>query len=133
MEKKDYLDVISEFLVNEFTFQNDVADFIACQFALESDFGCSNLAKLQHNYCGMRVPFLRISTCKNFQSKHSEFACYETLYDCIVDYVLCLQYHCPLRKELDNLNLFKGFIKFYCPDRDYVSRIETIYNQFFNN
>lgn len=108
-------------------FSEDVCWFIACQFALESNYGKSNLAVSQSNYCGMKRALVRPSLNIGF----NEFATYRNLFDCVVDYVLCLTYHKPLASQLSDLNSFKFFIsKFYCPEKGYIDKINTIYQQF---
>lgn len=113
------------------TLPHDVITFIACQFALESSFGTSRLAKECHNHCGMKAPLVRPSTALN-RGVSVVFADYPNKYFCIVDYFLCLSYHQPLAKQLENLDLFKHFIKFYCPEKDYVNKIINLFNQFKN-
>lgn len=113
------------------TLPSDVILFIACQFALESNYGSSNLAKVQKNYCGMKNPLVRPSTSVTRGDGQQHYACYMYRIHCIVDYFLCLSYHRPLAKELENLDLFKSFLKkFYCPEKDYIDKINSIYQQF---
>lgn len=109
----------------------DVITFIACQFALESNFGTSEIAKSLYNHCGMKAPLVRPSTALN-RGISNVFADYSDKHLCIVDYFLCLSYWRPLSKDLENLDLFKYFIKFYCPEKDYVQRITNLFNQFKN-
>jgi uncharacterized FlgJ-related protein len=107
----------------------DVKDFIICQFALESQFGKSRLAHDCNNYCGMRYPRVRIATSCEIDEK-SGFAKYPSIYYCIIDYFLALQYHRPFREDLEDVEKFKRFIsKFYCPERDYIERITKLFNQ----
>lgn len=114
-----------------FGFSKEVSDFIGCQFALESDFGKSKLAKEHNNYCGMKFPLVRINVCSRI-SQSNVFAHYDCIRDCFIDYVLCLQYHKPLRKEIEDLSLFKFFIKWYCPEKDYINKITNLFNLYQN-
>ena len=66
----------------------DVRFFIACQFALESDFGNSSLAKNEFNYCGMKKAYFRPSLRQLDNLKG--FAHYDSLQHCIIDYCLWL-------------------------------------------
>lgn len=116
-----------------FSIPEDVANFIACQVALESDFGESKLAKDYCNFIGMKVPFVRISTCTNYADVNSTFAHYNGIQSCLLDYFFWLQFQKPLRNRLENLSLFKPLLENYCPEKDYISRIEKIYNQFINS
>lgn len=131
-EQHDFITRVSNYLVSVFHFNNEVADFIGCQFALESAFGSCDLAKLYHNYCGMKVPLYRLSCADNFGDVNRTFAHYPSFESCIADYVLWLQYQKPLRKELDSLQLFPSIIRNYCPSKDYIKSIKSIYQQFKN-
>lgn len=112
------------------TCSHEVALFIACQFALESDFGRSYCATKYHNLCGMKVPVYRPTLCQN----KGGFACYIDDYDCINDYLLWLAYNKFNRYDLSHLDVFKKMlvVKGYCPESDYIKRIESIYQQFKN-
>lgn len=109
----------------------EVRAFIGCQFALESAYGESNIAKTLNNYCGMKTPHIRY-TLAMYDSK--EFAHYPHIFACVCDYVCWLLYSRPSSFQLDTLDEFKSFLKSkdYCPDKDYISRIETIYADFIN-
>lgn len=113
---------------------SDVRLFIACQFALESDFGRSHIASRCSNFCGMKVPSIRLSTATNkgLIDAVGDFANYNSLADCVLDYCLWLSYNRISVDAQVNVNCFKDFLveKKYCPLSDYISRIEAIYNQF---
>lgn len=116
------------------SFSSDVRLFIGCQFALESDYGRSRLVARNTNYCGMKVPIIRVSTAvnKGLLDSYGGFARYNSLADCVLDYVLLLQYNkIPLSAQI-NLDKFKSFLRDsnYCPELDYIERIEAIYKQF---
>lgn len=112
-------------------FPQDVADFIGCQFALESDFGRSSLAVGNENYCGMRNPSMRISTAHHAGDGSYNWASYDDLYSCVIDYLFCLQYHHPCFDNYSSVLGFSNFIrKFYCPEKDYIDRINSIFQQF---
>lgn len=134
MEKnrKLFVQTVSKFLVVHFNFCQEVADFIGCQFALESGFGNSRLCLEDNNYCGMKRSLVRISTRLRGESFESKtFSVYLTLEDCIIDFVLLLQYRRPLSTNLDTIAHYCAFIKgWYCPERDYIDKIQSIYSQF---
>lgn len=114
-----------------FNFYPDVSVFIACQFALESNFGTSKLAVDNNNHSGMKNPMVRISCSVCFGNSSHYWAYFHNLHSCCVDYVLCLQYHRPLSVDYDTPEHFARFIsKFYCPEKDYITKIFKIYNQF---
>lgn len=120
-------------LLKPYSFGEDVKVFIACQFALESSFGRSKLAITHHNYCGMKTPLIRISTAENAgkRSESDNWARYFDIAACVCDYVLCLQYYKPHFNEVADLDSFKSLIRGkYCPDKDYLDKINSIYQLF---
>lgn len=106
----------------------DVTNFIACQFALESNFGNSRLAIHYNNHCGMKAPFTRPTT--NYES--DSFAHFKDVESCVIDYCYWLCYNRVTQYQLQNLDLFISRLDElgYCPDDDYISKIEDIYIQF---
>lgn len=129
-EKKSFLEKVSCLMPNHFS--NDVIHYIACQFALESNFGTSAFACCNHNYCGMKVPGSRITVCYNV-TESGKFAVYSCLRDCVTDYLLWLQYNKFTRSEFKDLELFKKHLLYsnYCNDVGYYDKIDTIYNQYY--
>lgn len=128
-EQFEFIQKVS-ILVRNFGFAPDVADFIGCQFALESNFGKSNLAVKYNNYCGMKFPYIRISLAYSI-SKLNPFAQYNGLVQCVYDYMLCLNYHHPVAKIKESISEFCLFIKnWYCPDYDYINRITNLYKNY---
>lgn len=118
------------FLVR-YHFNDDVSTWFAALFALESNFGNSALAKTHCNYCSMKLPRVRISVATNF-GLEEVWASYKDLFDCILDFVLWLQYQKPLRKELEKPELLYSYFRKYCPEKDYIDKINRIYSQFKN-
>lgn len=114
-----------------FNIPSDVCVFIACQFALESNFGSSKLALENFNHCGMKNPMVRISSAVHAGDADFHWANYSNYQLCCMDYLLCIQYHRPLSVDYDTPVHFARFIaKFYCPEKDYIDKIFKIYNQF---
>lgn len=117
------------------TISLDVARFIACQFALESDFGDSPVAIDNHNFGGMKIPSYRISAgCSRHDNSHPVYLQFADARSFMIDYFYrCAWYHFDLR-SLKNLDDFKRELcnSGYCPEKSYISRIESIYNQFIN-
>lgn len=111
---------------------SEVMYFVACQFALESNFGESRLAKLKNNYCGMKVPQSRLTLCKTITG---DFAKFDSFVDCIIDYVYWLAWNHFNCQHVFNLNLFTRLLIScnYCPDFDYIDRVYTLYNSFKSN
>ena len=113
--------------IRRFRLSDDVALFISSQFALESNFGQSNKAINYFNLAGMRYPLVRLSTAVGKDS--DGFATYNSFVDSIFDYFLCLQYHKPYSDVWQDLEKFKRFMPWYCPERDYIDKITKIFNQ----
>lgn len=119
-------------------FNSDVCLFIACQFALESAFGNSTLAVSHHNFCGMKTPakrygkyLLSFPACHTNQPKLGEFAWYDNLDDCVIDYVCWVLYFRPSLTNLSSACQYAAWIdKKFCPEKDYVDNIISLYNQF---
>lgn len=98
---------------------------IACQFALESDFGKSRLSVGFNNYCGMKVPVLRVTTCIDSSDHSGEFAHYDSFESCICDYLIWLAYN-----KVNTYSQWESSLRRYCPEADYYKRINSIYYQF---
>lgn len=124
---------VYQYLMTKYKLKYEIAVLIACQSCLESAGGSSHLVKDFNNYIGMRVPFVRPSTANNQCDSNAHWASYDNLYSCLDDYMLWLAYRQPLRKEFESLDLFSKYLKKYCPERDYVSRVMALYNQFINS
>lgn len=127
-----YIQLCSLSLLKEYPtcFSVDVAQFIGCQFGLESNFGMSDLAIMNNNHCGMKQTHSRLSTQLSSDGSN-KFGSYITFSSCLVDYVLCLVSHNITRTQTLDLGKFKVSIKgWYCPDKDYIDKINKIFNQF---
>ena len=98
---------------------------IACQFALESDFGKSRLAIGQNNFSGMKVPALRITTCISPTLEVGGFATYNSFEDCLCDFLIWLAYN-----RVNSYTEWETALRHYCPEADYYNRINSIYKQF---
>lgn len=112
---------------------SEVRHYIACQFALESNFGTSPSSCFSHNLCGMRVPAIRLTYCLNYDDK-GQFAKYLNESQCISDYVIYLQALKFNRFELSLIPAFRRKLDLvgYCPDLGYLDRIDSIYIQYFD-
>lgn len=127
----DFIKKVSDIVARYSQFPNNLCDLIGCQFALESSYGESPLAHSNHNYCGMKNPLVRISSALHAGDALYYWAQYDDLATCIVDYLLCLQYHRPMSTNYDTIPHFAAFIsKFYCPEKDYIDKINLIYQHF---
>lgn len=130
-EHFDFVTKVSGLVVRYTQFPKEVCFWIGCQFALESAFGTSHLALENNNYCGMKNPLVRISTALHAGDAIYHWAQYDDLDSCVVDYLLCVQYHRPVSFDYDNIKRYSRFVsKFYCPERDYIDKINLIYQQF---
>lgn len=134
MDKKiSFLNLIVSLLPYHFSIE--VMHFIACQFALESNFGTSSMSLCNNNYCGMKVPSLRLTLCKNSdKDSYGSFAVYSGITSCVNDYLIWLTYNKFNRIEFNSVDAFAHHLKYskYCPDDDYVEKIWSIYYQYYS-
>lgn len=128
-EQFNFIDYFRHLFVSCYHFNDDVSIWFASLFALESNYGNSLLAKEHNNLCSMKCPKVRISVCSNFGSDDI-WATYVSHTICVLDFVLWLQYQRPLRKELESPELLYSYFRKYCPEKDYISKINRIYQQF---
>ena len=107
---------------------DEVRYWVACQFALESNFGNSRIAKTRNNYCGMKVPVCRVS----LNDAATGFASFSSLDDCVLDYCYWLAWNKFQSDQLWNLSLFILRIRAcnYCPDLYYTDKITQLFTQF---
>lgn len=108
----------------------EVKTWIACQFALESNYGRSALTSEYFNATGMKMPKVRCTTavCKNTYG----FASFVTLSECVTDYLLWLAWNRFSQNDCHSLATFKSRLKLkgYCPEHDYFDRVDSIYKEF---
>lgn len=127
-EQSTYIHQIYTLIARYSPFAEEVCWFIACQFALESNFGKSDLATSSFNHCGMRKPVVRPTLALSYVTL--PFAHYNSLDDCIVDYMLCITFRKPMSIDLSSVSRYIAFIKgWYCPETDYTDKILSIYKQ----
>lgn len=127
----DFINDVSALVCLYSQFPPEVCDWIGCQFALESSFGESSLAHAKKNYCGMKNPMVRISSAIHAGDCYYHWAQYVSLDFCVIDYLLCIQFHCPITTNYDSITHYSKFIsKFYCLENDYIDKINLIYQQF---
>ena len=130
IDKLSYVEEIATFFASFCS--ADVAFFIGCQFALESNYGQSSLAFRHHNHCGMKEPHVRVTL--SLPGTSSGFASYTSLMSCMIDYSLWLAYNKFTSLQLFKSELFKQRLVAcgYCPEKDYVSLIQSIYENLQN-
>ena len=134
LENKKFIESIAKhWLIRNIVFSTEIAEFIGCQFALESNFGISRLAIISRNYCGMKPAFRRVSY-RIYEKDDNGFAVFDSLDSCVLDYVSWIYYNRPNKQELTYLDSFIIFLRNsgYCPEKDYISKIQSIYQQFKN-
>ena len=128
MEKKMFiLDYAYQCIM--FKCSPEVALFIASQFALESNFGRSDIAKQNCNVCGMKMPKIRITTAL-WENLHH--AVYSTTNLCVTDYFFWLSRFDFNQRDLVDLERFKSRLEKsnYCPSFRYIESIESIYDTY---
>lgn len=113
-------------LLKFYNLEQRLALLIACQFALESDYGTSVLAKANNNYCGMKVPHKRLSTAINYKS-NEKWARYTSKWTCVHDFILWLMYN-----NVKNTENYFEKLKSYCPEKDYIKKILKIEENYVN-
>lgn len=131
MDKKEFLESVEACL--PLNFSEDVRRAIACQFALESNFGRSPLATSFNNYCGMHHPVKRPTLSVGPES--TNYASYYSLEDCVHDYLLWLAWNHI--SKLDFASSAERFLKAvvdknYCPTPGYINSIINIKNNYYD-
>lgn len=123
---------VSDCMEDAFGLPTMITEYIGCQFALESAFGTSSLAFGYDNYCGMKKPHVRYCVDTDSDKKWSS---YKSFYYCCLDYFIWLINNKLRKCDVENLDMFKRFIMIngYCPEKDYIDRIDKIYKQFKNS
>lgn len=106
---------------------DNVKFFVGCQFALESNFGKSQLAVKNFNFCGMKRPEIRLTLANNVNGVFARFDSFET---CVLDYVIWLSWNRFTSYDVFQLDYFtaKLIARGYCPEKDYLDKIYSIYN-----
>lgn len=130
MIKNEFIQFV-ECSLSQLSCSLNVRHYIACQFALESDFGNSAIAKDNNNLCGMRPPVVRPTLCIDTNRAH---AVYFSRSASITDYVLWLAYNKFTQRELNDLELFKLHLEKanYNSSENYIAAIDRIYQKMFN-
>lgn len=130
----NFIQNVSSLFQEHFRVQENVADFIACQFALESAYGESPLANTHKNFCGMKTPLVRVSVALNYRDPVDKWARYDSLLMCVYDFMFCLAYHKPVSCTFESIGYYIAFIKgWYCPEKSYIPKINQIYHSFLNS
>lgn len=114
--------------MQEFGATKEVATYVAAQATLESGNFESNIFKENNNFMGMKEPNCRLTTAKGSNRNHAK---YDTRTQCMQDYILWLVYNGFTQNTLKDLDKFKVRLvnSGYCPAKDYIQRIERIYEQ----
>ena len=130
-EQFNFIESVSKHWFIRVLFEPNVRDFIACQFALESNFGTSRYAKVMHNYSGMKKPFKRLHYGANELNNKTEFQNYASFDFCVFDYIAWFFYTRPRQNCWYDLDAFKIHLENvgYCPEKGYINKINLIYLQ----
>lgn len=106
----------------------EVAQFVMAQSILETNHYKSNIYKKNNNLFGMKLAKTRLTTAHGENRGHAMYVNTETS---LVDYMLWLTYNGFTQNTLKDLDKFKLRLinSGYCPQKDYIKRIEEIYNQ----
>lgn len=128
--KIEYLDYIRCQISNILPYlPEQVCAFIACQSALETNFGRSRIAIENNNLFGMKLPYSRPTCAVGEQFEHARYISQQFS---IVDYVLWITYHKPLRSQMNSIESYSHFltVNHYCPSPRYIQSILDIYEQY---
>lgn len=133
-EQRNFIEKIAKHWFLRNLFNSDVATFIGCQFALESNFGSSRLATFQNNFCGMKTPSKRVFYGVSNLSLNGGFACYSSLDFCVVDYCSWVLYNRPKMSDISSVENYSLWLenKNYCPEKDYIKKIVSLFNSYNN-
>lgn len=132
VEKLDFVDKVVKALSRYCPqMSSEVAYFVGCQFALESNFGNSRIAKTKNNFCGMSLPKTRLSLNVATTGHFAEFLSFD---DCVIDYCYWLDWNHFSCFYLSNLSPFTSLLyaRKYCPEPDYIDRIYSLFNSLKN-
>lgn len=121
----------NELMLNATFLTGEVATFIACQSALESRFGQSDICKENHNFFGMKLPVKRITTAFKEARGHAKYTSFTMS---VIDYIYWLIYNGFTKSYLVDVEKFKSKLEKsnYCPSRLYISSIQSLFNSFKN-
>lgn len=106
----------------------EVAQFVMAQSLLETGNYKSAVYKENNNLFGMKLAKTRLTTA---EGENKGFARYVNTATSLIDYTLWLTYNAFTQDTLKDLDKFKLRLinSGYCPQKDYIKRIEQIYNQ----
>lgn len=110
----------------------EVAKYVAAQATLESGNFTSDIFKENKNFFGMKTAKCRLTTADGTNRNH---ATYRFTDDCMIDYYLWLVYSGFTQNTLKDLDKFKLRLSNsgYCPLKDYINRINKVYEQIKEN
>lgn len=124
--KRDFVKMVFNYLPA--LFNDDTKYHIIAQLALESGYGTNYLSSMYRNISSMRSPKIRITTAQYFTA--NGFATYESLKDCVMDYVLWLISRGATQKNV--AQVWRDNLHIYCPDDGYSEKVEIIYKEIIN-
>lgn len=129
--KKQFLFKVFDLCKERYLLNNKVSLFIACQFALESDFGRSRLAVDSNNFSGMKTPEHRFSISVGSAGL---FNVYTSLEQCLADYMARQNYFGIKKRDLKDIDSYSKFLikSNYCPEVFYTDKIRAIYSSYYN-
>lgn len=129
--KKQFLSKVFDLCKERFLLNDEVSLFIACQFALESDFGRSRLAVDCNNFCGMKSPEHRLSISVGSSGL---FNVYSSLEQCVADYLARQNYFGIKKRDIKDIDSYSKFLRKsnYCSEPYYIDSIKAIYSNYYN-
>lgn len=101
-------------------------EIVISQAILESSNFTSNLYTQNNNLFGMKIARIRPSTAYR-DKNNSQYACYDNIYDCVLDYALWQAKYCRgSNNENDYYSLLKD--SGYFSDPNYIQSLKYIRN-----
>lgn len=112
-------------------FDFEVVTFIACQSALETSYGTSEVFKINRNYFGMRFPKVRPTLSSRQNLNHAWYRCFHCSF--IDYYYWCIWNHFPDRC-FSNLSEFVAYLELssFNPSKTYCKTILSIVESYKN-
>lgn len=126
MSRSDYFTQVSDFFFEAGVCSREVANFIAAQSCLETDYGTSAIFLECHNAFGMKFPKKRMTTAVHERRNHSA---YVQLYSSFLDYLLWLASFGFVKKDMYDVDRFTAKMRRsgFNPSASYVDTVLKIY------
>lgn len=119
--------------ISRYVASPEVCLFMACQSALECDFGRSELALCVSNMFGMKPPKRRYTTSVgSYRVGVVDYARYSSVHSSVVDFIFRHIACGATNYDFSSIGAYKAFLKRskYASDSNYLSKIYGLFNQY---